>query len=71
MLNIHFVELETLMLGSGLKRRIQGFGNKWAWWPSWSCDRDHLPNINFHYPFTLRFHMKSEFNYTANKPLNA
>ena len=22
----------------------------WAWWPSWSCDLDHLNELSFHYP---------------------
>ena len=45
---INFVELESLMLHAKFQdhrtpgSRQVGFYHIWAWWPSWSCDLDHL-----------------------------
>ena len=31
---------------------FKGFYHTWAWWPSWSCDCDHLYKLLF--PFSRR-----------------
>ena len=43
-----------------LHNLLLGFYNMLAWWPSWSCDLDHL--YNFVSPFTRRLQMKFGFN---------
>ena len=27
------------------KKNFEGFIHIWAWWPSWSCDQDHVKKI--------------------------
>ena len=27
-----------------------GFYHIWAWWPSWSCDQNHLSKLLFPHP---------------------
>ena len=29
---------------------FKGFYHIWAWWPSWSCDPDHLYKLSFPLP---------------------
>ena len=29
---------------------FKGFYHIWAWWPSWSCDLDHLYKLSFPLP---------------------
>ena len=43
-----------------LHNLLLGFYHMLAWWPSWSCDPDHL--YNFVSPFTRRLQMKFGFN---------
>ena len=32
------------------KKIFKGFYHIWAWWPSWSCDLDHLYKLSFPLP---------------------
>ena len=32
------------------KKTCLGFYHIWPWWPSWSCDQDHLSKLLFPYP---------------------
>ena len=32
------------------KKFLKVFEHFWAWWPSWSCDLDHLYKLSFHPP---------------------
>ena len=32
------------------KKVFKGFYHIWAWWPSWSCDQDHLYKLSFTLP---------------------
>ena len=32
------------------KKIFKGFYHIWAWWPSWSMDRDHFSNFSFPQP---------------------
>ena len=32
------------------KKIFKGFNRIWAWWPSWSCDLDHLYKLSFPLP---------------------
>ena len=31
------------------RRFFKGSYHIWAWWPSWSTDRDHFSNLSFHW----------------------
>ena len=33
-----------------LENIFKGFNHIWAWWPSWSCDLDHLYKLSFPLP---------------------
>ena len=30
----------------GKRRFLKGFNHIWVWWPSWSCDKDHLNKLS-------------------------
>ena len=36
--------------GSGEEDFFLGFYHIWPWWPSWSCDQDHLSKLLFPHP---------------------
>ena len=37
------------------KTIFDGFYHIWAWWPSWSCDQQHINiYIHFHVPKSLQ-----------------
>ena len=40
---------------------LKGFYHIWAWWPSCSCDEDHLNKLSFPHP--RESHMKFKFNW--------
>ena len=47
MLHAKFQDHRTA--GSG-EEDFKGFYHIWAWWPSWSCDLDHLYKLSFPLP---------------------
>ena len=49
--------------GSGEEDFLKDFYHIWAWWPSWSCDQDHLNKIRSRVLRSL--HMKFEFSWPS------
>ena len=45
------------------KMIFEGFYHIWAWWPTWSCDLDHLYIISF--SFTRRLYIKFDLIVTV------
>ena len=46
---INFVELENIILHAKFHDHMT-ISSVWAWWPSWSCDLDHLHKLCFPLP---------------------
>ena len=42
---------------------LKGFYLIWAWWPSWSCDQEHL--CKFFSPTLRSLHIKFELNWLS------
>ena len=60
MLNAKFQNHRTFSSG---EEDFKGFYHIWAWWPSLSCDLDHLYNLSFSFPRTL--HIKFGFDWPS------
>ena len=47
---LHTKIRENRLAGSGEEDFLKVFYHIWAWWPSWSCDLDHLYRLLFPLP---------------------
>ena len=45
-----YAKIETQGILSSGEKDFKGFYHIWAWWPSWSTDRDHFTNLLFPQP---------------------